>query len=104
MQILQNRTAKSQLPMSHAARKQLGLSSDHLRVKNKNANLPSHDLCVDQDVMFQDSIRKRWFPATITSLCEEPRSYKIDTRDGVIYRKMQAHLQPYKQQKKQCGA
>ena len=74
--------------MSHAAKRQLGLNSDQLRVKNKNAPLPSHDLGVGQDVMFQDSISKRWFPATITSLCEEPRSYKIATKDGIIYRKM----------------
>ena len=46
IQMLQNRTARSQLPMSHTARKQLGLNSDHLRVKNKNAHLPLHDLCV----------------------------------------------------------
>ena len=52
MQMLQNRTARSQLPMSHTASKQLGLSSHQLRVKNKNAHLPSHDLCVGQDVMF----------------------------------------------------
>ena len=57
--------------MCHAAKKQIGLSSDQLRVKNKNAHLPSHYLCVGQDVMFQDSISNRWFPATITSLCKE---------------------------------
>ena len=57
LQMLQNRTARSQLPMSHAARKQLGLGSDQLSVKNKNAQLPLHDLCVGQDIMFQDSIR-----------------------------------------------
>ena len=104
MQMLQNRSARSQLPMSHTARNQLGLSSDQLRVKNKNAHLPSHDLCVGQDVMFWDSISKRWFPATITSLCEEPRCYKIATKDGVIYRKMQVHMKAYKPQNKQCKA
>ena len=45
--------------MSQAARKQLGLSSDQIRVKNKNAHLPSRDLCVGKDIMFQDSISKR---------------------------------------------
>ena len=89
--------------MSHAARKQFGLNSDHLTVKNKNAHLPLHDLCVGQDVMFQESIDRRRFPATIISLCEEPRIYKIATKDGVIYRKTQAHLKPYKPQNKQCG-
>ena len=45
--------------------------------------------------MFQESTRKWWFPATITSLCSEPRSYKIATKEGVTYRKTQAHLKPY---------
>ena len=44
MQILQNRTARSQLPMSNSARRQLGLETEKLRIKMKNENLPSHDL------------------------------------------------------------
>ena len=103
MQILQNRTARSQLPMSNAVRKQLGLGSDQLRVKTENEHLPSHDLCV-VCVMFQDSINKRWFPATITSLCKEPRSYKIMTKDDVTYRKTQGHLKPYRPENKQYEA
>ena len=90
--------------MSNAARKQLGLSSDQLRIKTKNEHLPSHDLCVGQNVMFEDSIDKRWFPATITSLCKEPRSYKIIKKDGVTYRKMQAHMKLYRPQNKQNEA
>ena len=43
MQILQNRTARSQLPMSNSARGQLGLEAEKLRIKTKNENLPSHD-------------------------------------------------------------
>ena len=35
------------------------------------------------------------FPATITKLCKEPRSYLITTKEGVQYRKTQAHLKPY---------
>ena len=45
--------------------------------------------------MYQDPVTKRWYPAAITSLCQEPRSNKIRTRDGIIYRKMQNHLKPY---------
>ena len=101
MQMLQNRTNRSQLPMSYTARKQLELSSDQLRVKNKNAHLPLHDLCVGQESMFQDSISKGWFAATIISLCEEPRSYRKATRDGVICWKTQVHLKPYELQNKQ---
>ena len=95
MQILQNRTARSQLPMSNSARRQLGLEAEKLRIKTKNENLPSHDLHLGQDVMMQDSASKRWSQMVITRLCKEPRSYKVTTRDNVTYRKMQAHLKPY---------
>ena len=87
--------------MSNATRRQLGLSPQQLRVKTKNEHLPSHDLCIGQDVIYQDCISKRWFPAVITSRCKEPISYKIMTRDGVIYRNPQVHLKPYRPQSKQ---
>ena len=95
MQILQNRTASSQLPMSNSARRQLGLETEKLRIKTKNENLPSHDLHLGQDVMVQDPTSKRWSPAVITRLCKEPRSYQVTTRDNVTYRKTQVHLKPY---------
>ena len=40
MQILQNRAARSQLPMSSGARRQLGLEAEKARTKIKNDNLP----------------------------------------------------------------
>ena len=81
--------------MSNAARKQKGLDCEHLRKQSKNEQVPSHDLHLDQAVMYQDPNDKRWYPATITRLCQEPRSYLITTKQGVQYRKMQAHLKPY---------
>ena len=96
MQILQNTTARLQLPMSNSARRQLGLEAEKLRIKTKNENLPSHDLHLGQDVMMQDPASKQWSPAVITRLCNEPSSYQVTTRDNVTYRKMQAHLKPYK--------
>ena len=96
IQILQNRTARSQLPMSNSARRQLGLETEKLRIKTKNENLPSHDLHLGQDVMMQDHTSKRWSPAVITRLCKEPRSYQVTTRDNVTYRKTQASLKPYR--------
>ena len=95
MQILQSRCARLDLPMSNAARKQLGLESEQLRNKHKNEHLSLPDLHVGLDVMFQDATSNWWFPATITSLCSQPRSYKITTGEGVTYRKTQAHLKPY---------
>ena len=43
IQILQSRRARSDLPMSNAARKQLGLQPEKLRAVNKKEHVPSHD-------------------------------------------------------------
>ena len=100
MQILASRSARSDLPISNAARKQLGIDCENLRTKYKNEHLPSHDLYIDQAVMYQDSTSNWWFPATITKLCKEPRCYIITTKEGVQYRKTQTHLKPYQPQVK----
>ena len=95
MQILSSRATRSLLLLSNAAKKQMGLHSEELRVKQKNQHLPTHDLCLDQTVMYQDPTNKKWYPAKIMKLCDEPRSYIISTEDGTQYRKMQKHLKPY---------
>ena len=51
--------------------------------------------------MMHDPSSKRWSPVVITRLCKELRSYQVTTQDGVVYRKMQAHLKPYKPEDKQ---
>ena len=104
MQILQSRTVRSQLLMSNSARQQLGLETEKIRITTKNEHLPLHDLCLRQNVMMQDPTSKRWSPAVITKLCKEPRSYQVTTKEGVIYRKMQVHLKPYKPDDKQDQA
>ena len=71
-----------------------------LNKPDKHAVLPTHDLHVGQDVMYQDSTSEHWYPAVIQSLCSEPRSYKICTRDGIVYRKTQSHLKPFTPQNK----
>ena len=96
MQIHTNRSARSTLPMSHAARKQKVLDCENLRIHCKNEHLPMHDSHLQQAVMYQDSASKRWHPATITKLCKEPRRYIVTTNQGVQYRKTQAHLKSYK--------
>ena len=104
MQILQSRSIRSDLPMSNAATKQLGLDSEDLRNTCKHEYLPIHDLHIGQDVMLQDVTSKQWFPATITSLCQEPRSYSITTREGVNFQKTQALLKAYQPQSKKLEA
>ena len=100
MQILQNRVARSQLPMCNSARRQLGLEAEKGRTKTKNENLPLHDLYIGQDVMMQDPTSKQWSPAVITKPCTEPRGYQVSTSDNVTYRKMQVHLKMYKPEMK----
>ena len=63
---------------------------------SKAQHLPSHDLHIGQEVMCQDPNTLRWFPATIKALCPEPRSYQIETPEGVTYRRTQNHLKLYK--------
>ena len=87
MQILQGRNARSELPMSNPARKQLGFQPEIVKNTDKHAALPTHDLHVGKQVIYQDSASKHWYPAVIDSLCPELRSYKITTRDGIVYRK-----------------
>ena len=100
MQIIRGRNARSDLPMSNAARKQLGIQPEIIKNSDKHAALPTHDLNVGQHVMCQDSTSKCWYPAVIDSFCSEPRSYKIITRDGIVYRKTQSHLKPFTPQNK----
>ena len=59
MQILASRSARSNLPMSNAARRQKGLDCKHLRTQSKNEQVPSHDLHLDQVVMYQDPNNKK---------------------------------------------
>ena len=95
MQILQGRNARSDLPLSNTSIKQLGIQPKIIRNSDKHAALPTHDLNVSQPVMYQDSASKHWYPVVIDSLCSEPRSYKIITRDDIVYRITQSRLKPF---------
>ena len=100
MQILQGRSARSDLSMSNAARKQLAIQPEVPRCIDKHEVLPTHDLHVGQSVMYEDSVTTQWHTAIITSFCQEKRNYNIKTSDGVFYQKTQAHLKPYTPQNK----
>ena len=100
MQILQSRSARSDVPMSNAARQQLGLQPEKLRNVNKNEHLPSHDGHIGQDVVYQDATSKQWYPATIPAYVCSQEVTIFTRRDGVTYRKTQAHLKPYQPQSK----
>ena len=55
MQILHGRNARSDLPMSNAAIKQLCIQPEIVRNTDKHPALPTHDLHIGQQVMYQDS-------------------------------------------------
>ena len=106
MQMLQQRSARSQLPMSNAARRKLRIVAE--QSLRKNQHLPLHDFHISQDVMCQSPITKRWFPVKIKELCPEPRSYQVETPEGIIYRRTQNHLKPFtpsqrNQRNEQCS-
>ena len=63
MQILQSRSARSDLPMSNAVRPQLGLQVEDHRKADKHEHLPTHDYHIGQDVMFQDVTSKAVVPS-----------------------------------------
>ena len=73
----------------------MGIQSEELRAKQKNQHLPTHDLCLNQTVMYQEPTSKKWYPVRITKLCGEPKSYIITTEGGMQYKKTQMHLKPY---------
>ena len=79
MQMLQQRFARSQLPMLNAACMQLGIAVEQ-KTANKNQHLPVHNLHIGQEVMYQDSVTKRWFPATIKALAS--RTKKLPDSDN----------------------
>ena len=51
MQMLQQRSARLQLPMSNAARRRLGIVTEHQ--PHKNQHLQSHNFHIGQDVLCQ---------------------------------------------------
>ena len=59
MQILPSRATRSNLPLSNATRKQMGIQSEELRCRHKNQHLPAHDLYFDQTVMYQEPVNKK---------------------------------------------
>ena len=58
MQILQGISARSDLPMSNAARKQFRIQPEVIRNIDKDEVLPTHDLHVGQNVLYWDSVTK----------------------------------------------
>ena len=95
MQILTSRSARSNLYMSNTARQQKCLECNDFRPQHKNEHLPTHDFHIGENVMYLNPANRRWYPATITSLCQEPQSYKIKTDEGITFRKTQSHLKVY---------
>ena len=85
-------------PYVQCSQKTTWAGPEQLRVKSKNEQLPTHDLHIGQSLMYQDPVTKRWHPATIASLYQEHRSYRIRTKDGISHRKTQNHLKPYQPQ------
>ena len=75
MQLLQGRAARSDLPMSHAAKVKHNLASGRslplpVKAQDKHERAPTHDYKLNQDVMYLDPTSKKWFQATIVCLLD----------------------------------
>ena len=90
MQMLQQRSARSQLPMSNVARRRLEIVAE--QPPRKNQHLLLNDFHIGQDVMCQSPITKKWFPVKIKELCLQPRSYQVEMLEGIVYKRTQNHL------------
>ena len=71
--------------MSNAARRKFGIAAE--QQPRMDQHLPAHNYHISQDVMCQSPITKRWFPANVKALCPEPRSYQIETPEGITLQK-----------------
>ena len=106
MQILQGRQGHTDLPLSHAAKVQMGINhapqstAETLCVKDKLLSSSTHDIPIGQNVMYREPNDKRWYPATVIQQLPEKRSYCIRMKDNVVCRKIQVHLKPYTTEKK----
>ena len=101
MQILQGRQTHTDLPLSHAAKVQMGINhapwptAEILCVRDKSLSSHTYNIPIGQNVMYREPNDKRLYPATVIQQLPEKRTYLIKTNDNVIYRKMQVHLKPY---------
>ena len=59
MQILSSRATRSISPLSNLTKMQMGIQSKELRARQKHQHLPTHDLSLNQTVMYQESIIKK---------------------------------------------
>ena len=91
MQMLQQRSARSQLPMSNVARRRLGIVAEQPPRKKISIYC-----CMTSTLVKMSCVRvpspKKWFPVKIKELCPEPRSYQVETLEGIVYRRTQNHL------------
>ena len=94
-ELLHNRKPNLDLPKWE---KPCPVPLEHLKGKDKNPQAV-HDniLPIGTNVMFITPPNKTWLPAKIKEYLGH-RSYKIQTPDGVVYRRTRLHLKLYKPQ------
>ena len=74
----------------------MGIQSEELRVKHKNQHLPTHDLCLNQTVMYQEPIEEQKVVSSENhKVMQGTQKLHQTTEEGMQYRKMQMHLKPY---------
>ena len=106
LHILQGRQAQPDLPLLHAAKVKIGIkhvprpTAEILHVKDKSLSTPTHNIPIEQNVMYREPNNRGWYPTTVIQWLPEKRSYLFKTNDNVMYRKTQVYLKPYIPKKK----
>ena len=100
VQNLASRSARSDLPISNTARKQLRIDCENLRTKYKNEHLPSHDLYIDQAVMYQRLKKQKVVSNYYNKTVQIAQKLYNHNQRGCTVQETQAHLKPYQPQDK----
>ena len=66
------KTSCTDLPLPHAAKVQMGINhaprptAEILCTKDTSLSVQTHDIPVDQHVMYREPLDRQWYPATVT--------------------------------------
>jgi len=101
-EMLMGRPIRTALPSYHHPKtlQKAQEISDNLQKKkeimkrdhDKRAGTELPPLHIGQKVRVQNQESKLWEPATITQVCDEPRSYEVTTPNGSMLRRNRVHL------------
>ena len=65
------------------------------RARRSSSELTGHKYPLGAHVMYQTPYSSTWYPGTIITQLQEPKSYFIENNDGKMVRHTEQHMRPY---------